>query len=145
MTTTKPIATPPSLVEVRRVGNRGRGGRGIFAKEAIKAGTLIERSPVLVVPDEQVFGPKEGESPCPRLTWYVFDWREVNGRSEVAIGLGYLSLYNHAWLANATWEARAPDLITVTAYRDIPAGGEVTINYHGEPDDPEPPAFEVEE
>ena len=59
----------------------------------------------------------------------------------VAVALGYASLYNHDWPANARWGRIAPDLMEITAHRDIPAGAEITINYHGEPDDPSPVTF----
>jgi SET domain-containing protein len=128
----KPIL--PTRVEIRRSPQRGRG---IFACTDIAAGTLIERCPVLIVPASQVLD----HHPPPVLSDYVFDWRDVAGDASVAIALGYGSLYNHDWPANAKWEPVAPDLLEIIAHRDIPAGREVTINYHGEPDDPEPARF----
>ena len=129
------IALPSPLIEVRRAAGRGRGGRGVFARVDIAHGTLVERAPVLLVPAAEMHDDA-------LLSWYDFDWRNVNGRDEVAVALGCASLYNHGWPANATWEQIAPDLIEITAHRDIPAGGEIFINYHGEPDDPEPFNFE---
>ena len=133
MTPGEPLAVYSSLIEVRRVADRGRGGRGVFARRDIPHGTLIERAPVLLIPAAEVL---DG-----LLSWYAFDWRDVNGREEVAVALGYASLYNHDWPANAAWQRVAPDRIDITAHRDIPAGAEIFINYHGEPDDPSPVNF----
>ncbi len=135
------LAVQSPLIEVRRVSNRGRGGRGVFAREAIAAGTLIERAPVLLIPTAQIIGDDGTNVPCPFLTWYVFEWHEVTQSEHLGLALGYCSLYNHDWPANAAWERIGPDLLEITAYRDIPAGREITINYHGEPDDPEPMEF----
>lgn len=72
---------------------------------------------------------------------YVFDWRAIR-EAHVGLALGYGSLYNHRIFANATWTRVAPDLLDIHAHRDIAAGEEITINYHGTPGDPEPAAFE---
>ena len=135
MSDDEPLSVQSPLIELRRVTGRGRGGRGVFARVDIPYGTLIEHAPVLLVPAAEVVGIGGV------LSWYAFDWRGVNGREEVAVALGYASLYNHAWPANAAWERVAPDLIDITAHRDIPAGREILINYHGEPDDPSPVNF----
>ena len=138
-----PIAMQTGLVEVRRATDRGRGGRGVYARVDIAKGTLIERAPVLLVPSAQVFYRKSERDPPPRLTWYVFDWTGVCKRDYVAVALGYGSLYNHRIRCNAEWDPVPPDLIEFRAHRDIAAGEEVTINYHGEPGDAEPVKFEA--
>ena len=131
---------PPTGVEIRRTKDRGRG---VFATTFIPHGTLIERLPVLLVPREQVYGSfGHGSVRCPALTWYAFDYAAVAGEDVVAVALGYGSIYNHDWPANARWERVAPDLMEIIAHRDIPIGREVTINYNGEPDDPEPLVFQ---
>ncbi len=143
------VAVQSSLIEVRRVEDRGRGGRGVFARHDIPSGTLIERAPVLLVPASHVYETMpDGRVRCPSLTWYVFDWRfddapkhKFGSNDHIALALGYGSLYNHDWPANARWQRVVPDLLEVTAHRDIPAGREITINYNGEPDDPEPMDF----
>ena len=143
------VAVQTPLIEVRRATNRGRGGRGVFARKNIPRGTLIERMPVLLMPATHVYEEMpDGRVRCPALTWYVFDWRfddapktKFGPDDYVGLALGYGSLYNHAWPANARWERVAPDLLEIAAHRDISAGDEITINYHGEPDDPEPVDF----
>jgi SET domain-containing protein len=101
-------------------------GRGIIAKAPIAAGELIERSPVLPI------GSVESESPG--LNDYSFAWGEdVEGfepGKECAVGLGYLSLYNHSDTSNVSLTRHYEDNeMSIRALRDIAAGEELTINY----------------
>ena len=101
-------------------------GRGVIAKAAIAAGELIERSPVLPI------GSVESESPG--LNDYSFAWGEdVEGfepGKECAVGLGYLSLYNHSDTSNVSLTRHYEDNeMSIRALRDIAAGEELTINY----------------
>ena len=101
-------------------------GRGVIAKAPIAAGELIERSPVLPI------GSVESESAG--LNDYSFAWGEdVEGfepGKECAVGLGYLSLYNHSDRSNVSltrhYEANE---MSIRALRDIAEGEELTINY----------------
>ena len=106
-------------LSVKRI--RGKG-RGVVAKCAIPANTVIERAPVLVIPD--------GEIDESVLVNYVYHW----GRDTVALALGYGSLYNHSYSPNAKYEDVGVQTKVFTSIRDIEAGEEITINYHGEPD-----------
>ena len=90
------------LIEVRRVEQRGRGGRGVFAVTEIAAETTLERVPVLLIPREQVFGDTAAASRAIRISWYVFDWPGTR-RDYVALSLGYGSIYNHSFEPNAKW------------------------------------------
>lgn len=112
--------------------SKGRG-RGVFATRAFRAGELLERAPVLVVPRSQV-APLRGTL----LDDYWFSW----DAQHIACGLGWAALYNHACPANATFTVEAAGrTIAFHAARDIDVGAEVTINYHGEPDCAEPVWF----
>jgi uncharacterized protein len=137
------LARQSDLIEVRRLENRGRGGRGVFALRDIPAGTLIERAPVILIPREQVFGDSPIAKRSARISWYVFDWDGMTARNYVALGLGYASIYNHSYKPNARYTREPPDLLTFHAITDIPAGEEITINYHGEPADHRPVDFDV--
>ncbi len=75
---------------VTEVGNRGRG---VVAVRSIPAGEVIERAPVIVLPDPQWRKLEETA-----LSDYYFRW----GADAVAIGLGSASLYNHRYHPNAT-------------------------------------------
>lgn len=97
------------------------GGRGVFTSEAIQEGSLIEISPVIVLP--------AADLPLIHRTHlhdYYFLWEE--GRC--AIALGYGSLYNHAEEPNAEYEMDYVDhSISFYCVRPIAAGAEITINY----------------
>jgi len=101
-------------------------GRGVIATEAIAAGELVERSPVIPVAYD--------DSEKPGLSDYAFAWGEdVPGfepRKKCAIGLGYLGLYNHSKPSNVRLERHyADNEMSIHALRDIAVGEELTIDY----------------
>lgn len=101
-------------------------GRGVIATEAIAAGELVERSPVIPVAHD--------DSEKPGLSDYAFAWGEdVPGfepGKECAIGLGYLGLYNHSKPSNVRLERHyADNEMSIHALRDIAPGEELTIDY----------------
>ncbi|MBL6852491.1 MAG: SET domain-containing protein-lysine N-methyltransferase [Alphaproteobacteria bacterium] len=110
-------------VAVVRISGKGRG---VIATVAIAAGDTVERSPVLPL--------SLADSECPGLNEYGMAWEENHdnptpGR-ECCIGLGYLSIYNHADRPNAKLEHHYDtDEISVVALRDIAAGEEITYDY----------------
>jgi SET domain-containing protein len=127
-----------NLIEARRVDNRGRGGRGVFAAVEIAAETIIERVPVILIPRGQVFGDSLTATRSARISWYVFGRKNLTNRDYVAIALGYGSLYNHSFEPNARYAPIIPDLI-----RNISAGEETLINYNGDPANLTPVEFDV--
>ena len=118
------------VVEVRRVTNRGKGGRGVFARRDIAKGEVFERVPVILLPQNQVFGSDEIALRAARISWYVFEWLKTK-RGYVALSLGYGSIYNHSDTPNAKYEMEMPDVMIFHALTDIPAGSEIFINYRG--------------
>jgi SET domain-containing protein len=102
-------------------------GRGVVARSTIAAGEALERSPVLPLALK--------DSECPGLDSYSLAWGEdVEGglgpQKDCAIGLGYLSLYNHSKTPNVTFDHHYDeDEITVRALRAIAQGEELTIDY----------------
>lgn len=118
-------------IVVRRVRNRGQGGRGVFARRAIAAGELVERVPVLLIPKAEVFGGGPLVDRSVSVSWYVFNWMTADG-DHVALSLGYGSIYNHSETPNARYEMEPPDVMSFLALRPIRAGEEITISYHGE-------------
>lgn len=124
------VCRQSELVEVRRLDNRGRGGRGVFAVRDIPAGVVIERAPVILIPRAQVFGDSLDARRAGRLSWYVFDWEGITKRHYVALALGYGSIYNHSPSPNARCEPEPPDVLGFHATRDIASGEEITINYN---------------
>jgi uncharacterized protein len=132
-------------VEVRRVSNRGKGGRAVFATRDIAADEVFERVPVLLIPKDQVFGPGEIAQRSVRISWYVFTWIHPT-REYVALSLGYGSIYNHSESPNARYQMYLPDCMEFVALRPIAAGDEITINYRGDnKDSKQELGFEVTE
>jgi SET domain-containing protein len=119
-------------IEVRRVAGKGRG---VFARRAIREGDVIERVPVLVLPEEVV----EGLSGEPAHWQYFFEW----GRGTVALALGYGSLYNHSFRPNARYRDESRRTKVFFALREILPGEEITVNYNGDPRDQSPVDFDV--
>jgi uncharacterized protein len=103
-------------------------GRAVFCAEDIPKGALIEICPILKIPANEVDIIHETE-----LHDYYFVWGENN--EEAALALGYGSLYNHSYKPNAEYIFDFDEeVIEVVAIRDIPAGKEITFNYHGDPE-----------
>ncbi|PWU22921.1 SET domain-containing protein-lysine N-methyltransferase [Candidatus Cerribacteria bacterium 'Amazon FNV 2010 28 9'] len=108
-------------------------GRGVFARKHISEGDLIERCPVLELPTRDI--------PLLEKTLlhnYYFLWGEE--LSQVAIALGFGSLYNHSYSPNATYHKfMKKRYLEFIAIKDIAENEEITVNYnHGNPDDKSP-------
>ncbi|HQR94031.1 MAG: SET domain-containing protein-lysine N-methyltransferase [Bacteroidetes bacterium 24-39-8] len=113
-------------------------GRGVFATEAIEAQTILEISPVLVFSMEDR---KKAEETL--LYNYIFEWGE--GHELGALGLGYISIYNHSYQPNCSYQMDFDnELMTITAIHDIAVGEELFINYNADPEDQSPIWFEAE-
>jgi len=90
---------------------------------------MIEISPMLVIPKEQVAVIHETV-----LHDYYFRWGK--GLEACAIALGFGSLYNHSFEPNMTFEMDfGNNTLDFYAYRDISAGEELTFNYNGDVED----------
>lgn len=137
------ISRQSNLVEVRRLDNRGRGGRGVFAVSDIASGTLIERVPVILIPTAQVFGDADTQQHNACVSWYVFSWEGMTKRSYVAMALGYGSIYNHSFTPNAKYVKVAPDVLEFHSIGNITAGEEILINYNGDIEPDRPMHFEM--
>lgn len=99
-------------------------GRGVFALIPFKKQELIERSPVIVIPQDQGGLVKDTV-----LGNYFFDWDDDN-----AIALGYGSLFNHSYHPNAGYiYVPKEQVIDFFALDEIQPGEEITINYNGDP------------
>ncbi|MEL6988949.1 MAG: SET domain-containing protein [Bacteroidota bacterium] len=113
-------------------------GRGIFTTEKINKGDLIEVCPLIIIPKDQVKQIHES-----KLHDYYFLWGE--DQKEIAIALGYGSLYNHQLHPNADFLLDlVNETIDIFCIKDIGAGEEITINYHGEDGANDPLWFEEE-
>ncbi len=111
------------LVEIRPSPERGRG---LFAREAIAPGTLIEAAPIIILPSPQ----------CSALDRtviydYYFHWDgDPDGEGRGALGLGLLTLCNHSSRPRARVDRNhARQTLDLVATAPIRPGEEVTIDY----------------
>jgi tRNA-specific adenosine deaminase 3 len=107
-----------NLLEVRDAGTRGRG---VFATKDIPKGSIVEVSPVILLPEASV---------DKILDQYVFLWDTVN----YALALGLGSLFNHSSKPNMnmTVRLRRKELVFRTR-RLVKANEEMTHSYGYEP------------
>lgn len=113
-------------------------GRGVFATADIPAGTTIEISPVIVMEQKD-----RGHLDQTRLHDYIFEWG--GELLQCCVGLGYISIYNHAYFANCEYDMDFEnELMTIKTVSDIKNGDELFINYNGSYNDSKPVWFEVQ-
>lgn len=98
--------------------------RGVFCLHDLRAGDIVEVAPVIVLASSE--GQWLSQS---RLYNYYFQWGRNGDEFAIALGLG--SLYNHSSPPNTDF---TPDIerrvIVFSAIHEIPAGEELTIDYH---------------
>jgi SET domain-containing protein len=100
-------------------------GRGVFAGRPFRKGEVIEVCPVIRL--------STGTPPL-GLEHYVFKWGD--GEDELAVALGYGSLYNHSPTANAEFAPRTGrGEIVFRAARDIAEGEQIFIDYEWDDSD----------
>jgi uncharacterized protein len=131
--------TSDSIVDIRsldrvplRIVALGAKGRGVIAERRIEPGEIVERSPVIIVPEADRAAVDRSN-----VGNYIVMWEHGTtandfgtGKGRAAIVLGFASLVNHSDTPNCDFvrhiEALALDLFTV---RTIEAGEELTIDY----------------
>ncbi|HKK74694.1 MAG TPA: SET domain-containing protein [Saprospiraceae bacterium] len=109
------------------VGLSPLSGRGVFCRQVIPAGHLIEVCPVIVLPRSDI-----AHIDQTRLHDYYFIWGENDQKAAIILGFG--SLYNHSFQPNAEYR---PDYqagkLSFFALQEIAADIEITVNYNGTP------------
>ena len=116
-------ARPIGLVDWQFVSGKGRG---VVAVRDCPAGTEMERSPVIIVPDEDLV---EREQTLTIFDQYLLYWSDEPGKN-VAMGAGLLMIYNHSDTPNVEFcDGPEPESMSVVALRDIRAGEELTYDY----------------
>lgn len=114
-------------------------GRGVFTAEDLPKKTIVEVSPVIVLPKEH-----RVQLDKTLLYHYIFEWGEK--RDKCCMALGYVALYNHSYTSNCEYEMDyGDDLITIRTVRAIKAGEELTINYNGSWNNKKKVWFDVKE
>ena len=118
--------------------NINKAGRGVFASKNINKNEIIEICPVILAP----------ESDLANLDKSIF----VNyffyfgmKKEQLAIALGYGSIYNHSYSPNAKYKLSVREkTITFTSLKNINKGEEITFNYKlGNSNSKSPLWFEV--
>jgi SET domain-containing protein len=98
-------------------------GRGVFTMEDIPAQTVVEISPVIVLP--------AGDRPLLDKTLlhdYIFEWG-----NQCCMALGIIPMYNHSYRSNCEYFMDYEDeTIMVKTVSKIRKGEELTINYNGD-------------
>jgi len=114
------------------VSGKEKGGRGVFTTKSLKVGTVIEISPVLL------FTAAERKAiEATKLFHYIFEWGKT--RKMGALGLGYISMYNHDYSANCDYDMDFDtNLMTITVVKEVKKGEELFINYNASPDSKTP-------
>ena len=97
-------------------------GWGVFTRAEISRGLVIECSPILTLPSE----------PQGLFFEYRFGWPQNKPWTEMVLGLGYSSLYNHSSSPNVKWESDEENrLLVFITTRDVEAGEEL-FTYYGD-------------
>ncbi len=92
-------------------------GRGVFSKQTIKKGKLIEVCEILIVDSKEIGS---------FLERYVFEFN----KSKVALALGFGSLYNHQDNPNARCELDTKKMkLYFYSIKEILPSEEITIDY----------------
>jgi uncharacterized protein len=111
------------------VAPSGNRGRGVYTSKNIPAGTVIEISPVIVLSSRERMVVEET-----KLFDYIFEWGKSNKQG--ALGLGYVSLYNHSYDANCDYDMDYDNLLmTIRTVKAVKKGTELCVNYNAEPAD----------
>jgi SET domain-containing protein len=126
-------ACPPAVT----FAETGAKGRGVFALKDYQPAEHIETAPVIVIPAAQW-------PLMERTVLYHYGFMWGAGGEDMAIALGYGSLYNHSYQPNARY-VRHPEAGTIefVALRPIWRGEEITVNYNGDPASADPLWFDV--
>lgn len=109
-------------------------GFGIFTNQDLQADLLIECSPVIVMSAKE-----RTILDLTTLHDYLFEWQDG-----CCMAMGYIPVYNHAAPSNCEYIMDYErNVISVVTMETIPAGAELTINYHGDRDNQAAVWFEV--
>lgn len=113
-------------------------GQGVFALNSFNRGDIIETAPVILLN-------KEEKDFLQTTTLFNYYFLVNNIETPVAFGLGYCSLYNHSYTANANYSINLKKkAIVIKAHKSIKPGEEITINYNGFPENTTPVYFQTD-
>ena len=112
-------------------------GKGVFASEILPADTIIETAPVIVMDSKDRILLDQT-----LLHDYIFEWGE--DRSQCAMALGWIPMFNHAAPANCEYFMDfEEEIMFIKTVREITVGEELFVNYMGDYDNFSKPWFSV--
>lgn len=121
------------------IGLTTEKGRGVFTNEPIAAETIIELSPVIVMP----LSDREHLDKT-LLHDYIFEWGAHN--ESCCMALGFIPIYNHSYQSNCEYFMDyEEEVVFIKTVRSITPGEELTINYNGDWNDDKKVWFETRE
>jgi SET domain-containing protein len=101
-------------------------GRGVFTRERIPKGTVIEISPVVVMSNEDRIHLDKT-----KLHDYIFEWGKK--KEQCCMALGFIPMYNHSYKSNCEYFMDFDEeVIFIKTVKAIEKGAELTINYNGD-------------
>ena len=109
----------PLKIEIKESPGKGLG---VFAKENISKGEIIE-----ICPLTKLDVPYNSDV----LNDYRFGYPRKGGNKILVVVLGYGSIYNHNNQNNADWRDGKPMTFEFFALRDIEPGEEICTSYGG--------------
>ena len=113
-------------------------GQGVFTREALPAGLLLEMAPVIVLSCAECLLLDKT-----LLHDYIFVWGD--DEKSCALALGYVSLYNHSYSSNCEYEMDfKKSLMSVKTVHAVKRGAELFINYNGDWNNEKKVWFETE-
>ena len=107
------------------IANLGIKGRGVFCRDSLSTGSIIEWAPVIVMPaaDRKLLDKT-------LLHDYIFEWGE--NKDQCAMALGYIPIYNHSYNSNCEYFMNYDtETIYIKTMKPVAANEELTINYNG--------------
>ena len=104
-------------------------GRGVFACRKFNNGAVIEMAPlILLATADKAF--------LQTTSLFSYYFLIDNADTPAALGLGYSSVYNHSYTANAAYTISLTNAcLIIKACKAIKPGEEITLNYNGNPGD----------
>jgi len=108
------------------IGETLNKGRGMYTSKRIKAGTIIEVAPVIVMTAEERLLVDQTI-----LYNYIFEW-QPGEEKQCCMALGNIPIYNHSYSSNCEYYMEYEKYeMYITTVADIEPGEELTINYNG--------------
>lgn len=120
------------------IDNSTRKGKGVFTREKILPGIIVEIAQVIVMDSkDRIFLDKT------LLHDYIFEWGKK--KDQCAMALGNVPIYNHSYTSNCEYFMDFEEhTISIKTMRIIKKGEELTINYNGNWNDKKKVWFETD-